>query len=402
MISNIRNSLKRIEGHAIKTPLHLSERLSEKYDCEVYLKREDLQKTRSFKIRGSLNKILKNHNSMGSKEIVCASAGNHAQGVAYSCNLLGIKGKIFCPTTTPPQKLNRILHFGGNNIHLDRVGNNFNESLEIAQKYSNDTGGIFVHPYDDIDVIEGQATIGLEIYRDLPDVNTIIGCLGGGGLMSGVGSFFQDKKINIYAVEPFGAESMTLAYQSGGPIKMEKIDNFVDGASVSRVGDLTYKICREVLDDIFVVDNGRICSEMLELYQEDGIIVEPAGCLGVCGLDKLNNIEGEKIVCIVSGGNNDITRYQEILEKNAVYLGIRHYYWVEFTQKPMELKRFLEEVIGEDDDITRFEYCKRTNKTFGKVLVGFETLENKKIEEKMRINGFQFRKIGNDDLFNFF
>ena len=398
MISNIRNSLKRIEGHAIKTPLHLSERLSEKYDCEVYLKREDLQKTRSFKIRGSLNKIIKNYESLKTKEIVCASAGNHAQGVAFCCSLLNVKGKIFCPETTPPQKLKRIQHFGKNTIGLEQYGNNFNQCLEYAMNYSNETDGIFIHPFNDIDIIEGQGTVALEIWDEMKDIDILMGCLGGGGLMSGVGGFLKDRNIRLYGVEPKGAESMRLSLNKGEIVSMGSVDNFVDGASVGKVGDLTFKMCREYLDDIFVVDNGRICNEMLELYQEDGIIVEPAGCLSICGLDSIKDLKGKRVVCIVSGGNNDIMRYPEILEKNSIYLGVKHYYIVEFSQKPMELRRFIEYVLDEGDDITRFEYIKKTNKTYGEVLVGFESNNIKRLEKKMNLRGFNFKKISENDL----
>jgi threonine dehydratase len=321
MLKNINLALLRINNHSINTPLEFSERLSNKYNCEVFLKREDLQKTRSFKIRGSLNNILKNYNQLDSKEIICASAGNHAQGVAYSCNLLGLKGKIFCPITTPLQKLNRITHFGKDNITLKQIGNSFNETLNISKEYCNKVDGLFVHPFDDIDIIEGQATIGIEINDKINDLDIVLGSIGGGGLMSGVGSFFKkiDNNIKIYGVEPLGAESMTKSFQNNEVITMDNIDNFVDGASIGRVGALTYEICKNVLDDIFVVNNGRICNEMLELYNKDGIIVEPAGCLSICGLDYIDNLEGKKVVCIVSGGNNDISRYPEILEKNDIF-----------------------------------------------------------------------------------
>ena len=324
MIRNIRNSLKRIEGHTIKTPLHLSERLSDKYNCEVYLKREDLQKTRSFKIRGSLNKILKNYDSLKTKEIVCASAGNHAQGVAFSCSLLNVEGKIFCPETTPPQKLKRIKHFGKNTISLEQFGDNFNQCLEYAMDYSEKTDGIFIHPFNDMDIIEGQGTIGLEIWEEMNDFDILVGCLGGGGLMSGISGFLNDKGVKLYGVEPKGADSMKISLKFDRIISLGDVDNFVDGASVGRVGDLTFKMCKQYLDNIFVVNNGRICNEMLELYQEDGIIVEPAGCLSICGLDYIKDLKGKKVVCIVSGGNNDIMRYPEILEKNSIYLGVKH------------------------------------------------------------------------------
>ena len=399
MISNIKKSLKRINKHTNLTPLQFSERLSKKYNCEIFLKREDLQKTRSFKIRGSLNKILKNKDSLKTKEVICASAGNHAQGVAYSCSLLGVKGKIFCPNTTPPQKLKRIKHFGEGNIVLEQYGDNFNSCLEYAQNYSHNNNGIFIHPFDDVDIIEGQGTIGMEIWNQNSNVDIVIGCLGGGGLLSGIGSFYEDKNIDIYGVEPKGADSMKQSIKFNKIISMENIDNFVDGASVGRVGELTFNLCKKYLKDILVVDNGRICHEMLELYQEDGIVVEPAGCLSICGLDFLTDeIYGKKVVCVVSGGNNDIMRYPEILEKNSIFLGIKHYYIVEFTQKPMELRRFIEYVLDEGDDITRFEYIKKTNKTFGEVLVGFESNNIKNLEGKMKLKGFKFKKICEKDL----
>ncbi len=398
MIRNIRNSLKRIEGHTIKTPLHLSERLSDKYNCEVYLKREDLQKTRSFKIRGSLNKILKNYDSLKTKEIVCASAGNHAQGVAFSCSLLNVQGKIFCPETTPPQKLKRIKHFGKNTISLEQFGDNFNQCLEYAMDYSEKTDGIFIHPFNDMDIIEGQGTIGLEIWDEMNDFDILVGCLGGGGLMSGISGFLNDKGVKLYGVEPKGADSMKISLKFDRIISLGDVDNFVDGASVGRVGDLTFEMCKKYLDNIFVVNNGRICNEMLELYQEDGIIVEPAGCLSICGLDYIKDLKGKKVVCIVSGGNNDIMRYPEILEKNSIYLGVKHYYIVEFSQKPMELRRFIEYVLDEGDDITRFEYIKKTNKTYGQVLVGFESNNIDRLEKKMNLKGFKFRKINESDL----
>lgn len=401
IIHNVGKSLFRIKDYINKTPLEYSERLSTKFNCNIFLKREDLQKTRSFKIRGSLNKILKNKDL--NTEIVCASAGNHAQGVAYSCNLLGLKGKIFCPEFTPPQKISRIKHYGNGNIDLELVGENFHECLEISKKYSQENQGIFIHPFDDMDIIEGQGTIGKEIFDDNYNIDIILGCMGGGGLMSGVGKYVKDisPECLVYGAEPLGAHSMHQSLKENKIVKIENIDNFVDGASVSEVGELTFNMCKEVLNDIFIVSNERICNEMLELYQEDGIIVEPAGCLSICGLDELsqkNDITGKNIVCIVSGGNNDIMRYPEIQEKNMIYLGVKHYYIIEFSQKPLQLKRFIGNVLNEGDDITRFEYIKKTNKSFGNVLVGFETKNFKELERKMEENGFNFRKIDENDL----
>jgi threonine dehydratase len=225
-----------------------------------------------------------------------------------------------------------------------------------------------------------------------------VSCLGGGGLMSGISTVLNDKGIKLYGVEPKGADSMKISLKFDRIISLGDVDNFVDGASVGRVGDLTFEMCKQYLDNIFVVDNGRISNEMLELYQEDGIIVEPAGCLSICGLDYIKDLKGKKVVCIVSGGNNDIMRYPEILEKNSIYLGVKHYYIVEFSQKPMELRRFIEYVLDEGDDITRFEYIKKTNKTYGQVLVGFESNNIDRLEKKMNLKGFKFRKINESDL----
>ena len=366
MIKNIGQSFYRINKYIDRTPIKISSRLSEKYNCNIFLKREDLQKIRSFKIRGSMNKILKNKDL--DSVVVCASAGNHAQGVAYCCNLLNLKG-----------------------------------TLNISEKYCSEKKGLFIHPYDDIDIIEGQGTLAKEILDKVNNVDILLGCLGGGGMMSGVSSYFKNisPQTLIYGVEPKGAPSMTYAFKNGRPIELENIDAFVDGASISKVGDLTYDLCKKYLNDIFLVDNGRICNEMLELYQEDGIIVEPAGCLSICGLDELSSktdLTGKNIVCIVSGGNNDIMRYPEILEKNQMFLGVKHYYIIEFSQRPLELSRFINKVLDDEDDITRFEYIKKTNKTFGNVLVGFETKDYLNLERKMTNNFFKFKKIDEDDL----
>ena len=389
----------RIKPFINKTPLELNERLSNKFGANIFLKREDLQKTRSFKIRGSLNKIIKETNcGKDKKHIVCASAGNHAQGVAYACNLMGLESNIFVPTITPPQKIGRIRNFG-NNMELLRIGNDFDECLLEAKNFSDANNFLFIHPYNDLDIIEGQGTLAYEIKQDLSP-NMIISSIGGGGLISGLSSYQNNYK--LIGVEPYCAESMYYAIKNNKPTCLKYLDTFVDGASVRKVGDITFNIMKNklALNDIKIIDNGLLCHEMIKLYQEEGIITEPAGCLSVAALNQLNKeeIKGKNIVCIISGGNNDIMRYPEILEKNLIYLGVKHYYIIKFSQKPKELKKFILNVLEENDDITRFEYIKKTNKNYGNVLVGLETKNNLLLEEKLNENNFTFKKIDENDL----
>jgi len=397
---SITDVYKNIEKYIINTPLEYNKRLSNKYNANVYLKREDLQETRSFKIRGSLNKII---NLNDNREIVCASAGNHAQGVAHSCNLLNLYGKIYVPNTTPLQKINRIKTLGGNNVDLEIKGDVLKESMDYALDYSRKINSIFVHPYNDLDVIKGQATIGLEILDKIePDI--VITCVGGGGLTAGLGGFIKNYVSNcrIIGVEPKGAPSMYKAFEAGIPYELNNLDTFVDGASVSKIGDIPYSILKDFIDtkDIQLVSNGHLCNNILGLYENEGIIVEPAGCLSITGLDKLERreIEGKTIVCIVSGGNNDVMRYSEIIEKNLLYLERKHYYIIKFKQKPQELKNFILNVLGSTDDITRFEYIKKTNRHLGDVLLGIETNNNIKLEKNLLKNKFIYKKIDEDDL----
>ena len=399
------NKIKnRISPYLNKIPLQYSSRLSKKYGANILLKREDLQPTRSFKIRGALNKIIKEYELDSKMRVVCASAGNHAQGVAFSCQLLGIQGDIFVPNVTPLQKQNRIKYYGQNKIQLKVCGDNFNEALQSAYEFSNENNYTFIHPYNDIDIIEGQSTIGFEIYEELePDY--IISTIGGGGLVSGLAKSMMStkKKSKIIGCEPSGANSMSQAIEKGKPVKIDKLDSFVDGASVDLVGDKTFTVCQDIFtsqDDIKLISNPHVCHELINFYQEDGIILEPAGVLPICALDymNINEIQNKTIVCILSGGNNDVTRYPEIMEKNLLYLNQKHYYIIEFAQKPKQLKRFIANVLGENDDITRFEYIKKTNKFFGNVLVGIETNNNIELENRMKRNKFNYKKINEDDL----
>jgi threonine dehydratase len=394
----ILESWNRIKDVVIKTPLEFNQRLSKKYNCNVYLKREDLQVTRSFKIRGSFNKISKMVDK--SEKLICASAGNHAQGVAYSCNKLNLEGHIFVPEQTSLQKINRIKYFGEDNIDLKIIGKNFDDCLENAYKFQEEHGGKFIHPFDDMDIIYGQGTIGLEIKEEL-DPDILICPVGGGGLISGITMFLKDNHIKIYGTEPSLAPSLSEAFIQKQPIKLPNINTFVDGASVAQIGLNNYNILDNNLEDIFKINNGEVCCEMLELYQNDGIIAEPAGALPICALNKIDNIEGKNVVCILSGGNNDLSRYPEIIEKALIYEGKKHYFIIQFKQKPGELKNFVNNILNQGDNITRFEYIKKTNKDYGDVIVGIEIAEKGniyKIIKKMNLFNYKFKKLEEDDL----
>ncbi len=384
---------KRIEGVIKRTPLEYSKRLSDKYGAKVYLKREDLQPVRSYKLRGAYNFL----NSLSKKDrergVVCASAGNHAQGVAYCCSALKIKGVVFMPETTPKQKVNKVVAFGGRWIKVKLVGKTFDESSKAALAYNGKGGAVCVHPFDDYRTMAGQGTIAIEILEDIPEgVDSVIIPIGGGGLASGVGTYLRAKspKTKILGVEASGAPSMHAAFEKGKPIELSTIDPFVDGTAVKKAGMKTFKIARKVLDDIAVVPEGKVCATMIELYQNEGIVAEPAGALSITALDNYQNfIKGKTVVCILSGGNNDLSRYPEIMERSLVYQELRHYFIVEFFQKPGELKTFVNKVLGAGDDITRFEYIKRTNKEKGPALVGIELTKKEDIKPLMeRMNKY--------------
>ena len=403
MINQIRLLYNINKSFIKKTPLKYNERLSKKYNCNLYLKREDLQKVRSFKIRGAYTKLVNLSKDDRKRGVVCASAGNHAQGVALSCNKLGIVADIFVPENTPLQKIRSIERFSDSNCKLHITGDNFDNCLKKSLDLAFRKNKIFVHPFNDDLVIKGQAGIALEIFEDInPDV--IIGCVGGGGLMSGVSVYskYMNTECNLYGVESLGCDAMNQSIKNNKIIKLDKYDNFVDGSSVKEVGDLTFNICQGNLKDILLVSNGHVCNTMLELYNEDGIISEPAGALSVSALDLIKDkILNKNVVAIISGGNNDISRYPEMIEYSKMYLGLKHYFLVKFVQKPGELKKFINNVLTNGDDITRFEYLKKTNKGYGTVLIGIE-LENagnlNNLTEKMEKNMFNFEKIEENDL----
>lgn len=359
----------------MKTPLQYHVALSEKYDCEVYLKREDLQVIRSYKIRGAYNLIQSLTPDEQQRGVVCASAGNHAQGVAYSCRQLGIRGVIYMPAITPRQKINQVTMFGGDSIRIVLIGDTFDECLAHALTYTREHGNVFIPPFDHPKVIEGQGTVAKEILDELSDIEYIIVPVGGGGLCAGIGSYLKmvSPHTSIIGAEPAGAPSMKAALDAGHPVTLDTIQRFVDGASVKRVGETTFDICREWLDDMILVPEGKISTTILQLYNQDAIVVEPAGALSIAALDWCaDKIKGKRVVCIVSGGNNDIDRMQEIKERSLLYEGLKHYFIVRFAQRPGALKEFVNYILGPNDDIVRFEFIQKHNKESGPALIGIE------------------------------
>ncbi len=391
-----------------RTPLTYNHNLSRKYGCQVFLKREDLQVVRSYKLRGAYNMM----SSLPKKQlewgVVCASAGNHAQGFAYSCKKLNAKGVVFMPIITPNQKVSQTRMFGEGFIEVKLVGDTFDDCAVAAKKYTAEHNMVFVPPFDDVRIIEGQATVAVEILEDQPVIDFLFVPVGGGGLSAGVGSYFKtfSPKTKIIGVEPEGAPSMYEALKAGHPVTLENIERFVDGASVKRVGDITFSICKEVLDDMHLVPEGKICTTILKLYNQDAIVAEPAGALSIAALDDYAaEIKGKKVVCIVSGSNNDIDRMQEIKERSLQYEGLKHYFLIRFAQRPGALKEFVNHVLGPDDDITRFEYMQKHNKESGPALVGVELKSREDYDVLLRkmdryhINYTELNK--NDNLFGY-
>lgn len=391
----------------IKTPLQKDSVLSERYQCNVYLKREDLQVVRSFKLRGAYNLMQSLSEEELKNGVVCASAGNHAQGVAYSCKALGVQGTIFMPSTTPRQKVKFVESFGGSFVTIELTGDTFDDSYEQARKYCDANEMSFIHPFDDSRTIAGQGTVGIEILDDMDKpVSHIFMSIGGGGLVSGVGSYIKSISPNtkVIGVEPAGAASMKASFEQNKVIKLDHIDKFVDGASVGQVGDLTFEACRHVVDDIAVVPEGKVCTTLLELY-DNAIVAEPAGALPVAALDYYKDeIKGKNIVCVISGGNNDIDRMQDIQERSLIFEGYKHYFIVNFPQRAGALREFMADVLGETDDITRFEYTKKNNRDKGPVLVGIELKHPNDygpLIDRMNNKGFTYIEINKDqNLFN--
>lgn len=364
--------------HAVShTPLQYDRSLSEKYGATILLKREDLQKVRSFKLRGAYYAIHQLSKEQLANGVVCASAGNHAQGVAYTCQELDTKAVIFMPTTTPQQKIAQVRFFGGNKVDIQLVGDTFDRSAQAAKEYAQEQQMTFIDPFNDTQIIAGQGTLALEMMADAAaegyQADYVLAAIGGGGLISGVGAYVKNTSpaTKVIGVEPLGATSMQVAFDNQGPKALAKVDKFVDGAAVEEVGALTYAHATAYVDELVAVDEGLVCSTILDLYSKQAIVCEPAGALSVAALDLLQEeIRGKTVICVISGGNNDINRMGEIEERSLVYEGLKHYFVVNFPQRPGALKEFVSEVLGTDDDITRFEYTKKINRGTGPVVIG--------------------------------
>ncbi|WP_216898010.1 threonine ammonia-lyase IlvA [Nocardia alni] len=407
---DIDTAAKRISTIIEPTPLQRIERISARSGANVYVKREDLTAVRSYKLRGAYNLIVQLTEAERDAGVVTASAGNHAQGVAYACRAMGISGRIYVPTNTPKQKRDRIRAHGGEFVELIAVGNTFDAAAVAAADDVARTGATMVPPFDDPRTAAGQGTIAVELLEQLdraPDL--VIIPVGGGGCLAGIGTYLRERSPStaILAVEPAGAASMTAALVAGGPVTLPEIDPFVDGAAVKRIGDLPYAAVTafggRVISHaslplltaaesphgagtfrLMLVDEGAICTAMLELYQNEGIIAEPAGALALAGLAEIDVEPDSTVVCLLSGGNNDVSRYGEIIERSLVHQGLKHYFLVDFPQEPGALRRFLDEVLGPDDDVALFEYVKRNNRETGAALVGIELGDRSDLEPLLK------------------
>lgn len=374
VLDNVYKAAKRLRNVVVRTPLAINNHLSGIYNAKISFKREDLQQVRSYKIRGAYNKMAVMSPEDLVKGVVCASAGNHAQGVAFACSTMKVKGTIFMPLPTPGQKLEQVKMFGGDDIDIVLYGDTFDEAKDAALKFCKENQGIFIHPFDDQDIINGQATAALEILEQSDEpIDYLFLPIGGGGLAAGVCSVFRELSphTKIIGVEPSAAASMKKALEKGKPVLLEKISRFVDGAAVQKVGDLNFELCKNVLHDMALVDEGMVCETILSLYNKDAVVVEPAGALSVAALGKYKDqIRGKNVVCIISGSNNDITRMEEIKEKALLYAGLKHYFLVRFAQRPGALKNFVLNVLGPNDDITFFEYTQKNSKEKGIAVLG--------------------------------
>ena len=402
--ADIQAAQARISSVIEPTPLQYCPRLSEQYGANIYLKREDLQDVRSYKIRGAYYGISRLSEQDRAAGVVAASAGNHAQGVAYACRALGIQGKIFVPKPTPKQKRDRILVHGGDNIELIVTGNTFDEAAQAAREDAEARGATMIEPFDSRDTVVGQGTVAAEILAQLTgqgsELDTIVVPVGGGGLLAGVTSYLADMspRTAIVGVEPRGAASLHAAMEAGEPVTLADIDPFVDGAAVKRIGDFPYQVIEENQGrtHLMIADEGAVCTEMLALYQNEGIIAEPAGALAVTGLANLKIQPGSTVVCIISGGNNDVLRYAEVMERSLVHRGLRHYFLVNFPQEPGQLRSFLTDILGPDDDIVLFEYLKKNNRETGAALAGLELSRASDLDpllERMAASPIECRRL---------
>ena len=395
-LSSIIQAVKRLQHISKQTPLELNQQLSTCHSANVYLKREDLGLVRSYKLRGAYNKL----STIDTKSVVTCSAGNHAQGVAYSCNKLNIRCDVFMPIATTQQKINKVKQFGGEFVKIFLEGNNFDETFAIAKNHSMNKELEFIHPFNDKKVIEGQATVGYEILEQMKGIpiDYLFLPVGGGGLASGVSSYLKElsPRTKIIGVEPLGAASMTMALKADRVVNIDTINSFVDGASVKQVGDLNFPICKRNLDDMITIDEGHVCSKMIQLYNENGFIIEPAGVLSLCALDIYPDIKYKNVVSIISGGNSDVYRMPEILERSLTYEGLKHYFKIDFAQKPGSLKNFVLSILGPCDDIIYFRYSRTINKDTGPVIIGIQVQSREEIQRilhNMNEANLTFKKL---------
>ena len=408
-IKSVEAAANRLKGIASLTPLIKNVQYSKKFDANIFFKREDLQQVRSYKIRGAYNKMSSLTASQIENEIVCASAGNHAQGVALSCKLLKIKGTIFMPSPTPNQKIEQVKMFGEDFIDVVLIGDSYDDAYQAAKEECEHLNKTFIHPFNDEKVIEGQATVGLEIIDQAEHpIHYVFVPVGGGGLSAGLSSVFKvlSPQTKIIGVEPKGAASMSTSLKNSRNTTLKTIDNFVDGAAVKRVGDLNFAICKENLNDVITVDEGKICQTILDLYNKDAIVVEPAGALSISGLEQYaEEIKGKNVICVISGSNNDITRTAEIKERALLYANLKHYFIIKFPQRAGALREFVAEILGPTDDITHFEYTKKANRENDVAVVGLELKSPTDLEPlttKMKLHNFYGDYLNNKpDLFQF-
>ncbi|MBT8244924.1 MAG: threonine ammonia-lyase [Winogradskyella sp.] len=409
-LKDVEAAAEKLKGIASVTPLIKNTQYSKQFDANIFFKREDLQEVRSYKIRGAYNKISSLSASQIENEIVCVSAGNHAQGVAISCKILKIKGTIFMPSPTPNQKIEQVKMFGEDYIDVVLIGDTFDDAYHAAMTECERLNKTFIHPFDDEKVIEGQATVGLEIIDQakVDPIHYVFVPIGGGGLSAGLSSVFKalSPQTKIIGVEPKGAPSMLTSIKNNRNTRLKTIENFVDGAAVKRVGDLNFAICKENLHDVVMVDEGKICQTILDLYNKDAIVVEPAGALSLSALEQFSeDIKGKNVVCIISGSNNDITRTAEIKERALLYANLKHYFIIKFPQRAGALREFVTTILGPDDDITHFEYTKKVNRENDVAVVGLQLKSPKDLDPlitKMKLHDF-FGDYLNDkpDLFQF-
>ena len=408
-LQGVEMAAKRLKGLARVTPLEFNKRLSKIISASIFLKREDLQQVRSFKIRGAYNKISSLNKEEIRSGIVCASAGNHAQGFAFCCQKLEIKGEVYMPATTPQQKVSQVRMFGADFVDIILVGDTYDSCQKVALEAAKSANKIFIHPFDDSEVIEGQGTIALEMLEQNPKgFDYVLVPIGGGGLVSGILTVFKEFSPNtkIIGIEPEGAPSMKVALEKGKRISLEEMDYFVDGAAVRQVGKLSFEICKIHLDEVLVIPEGKICQAIIDVYNKDGIIAEPAGALAIAALDQMSDQLKEKSVgVLVCGGNNDIFRMPEIKERALLYAELKHYFLIDFPQRSGALKQFVTQILGPNNDITHFEFSKKHFQNSASAVVGIELKEAGDLSilvERMKKYNFKFDYLNNKkSLFQF-